>query len=327
MQGKKMPQIGTIDVRVIDEAQSRFLSFKKKELDMVDIDGDLVVQALQDGKLKPELLNQGVNLSRILEPSISYHYWNMRNPEVGGFSKEKIALRRAMAMAFSIENMISILFKGDGEKLHMPAPPGVVGYNPSYKTSTVHSVAGANLLLDRYGYKVGKDGWRTKPDGKPLVIDLIVSNNSRGQQQGEFWKKTLDSIKIQMSSKAMPFAEAIKLEKQCGTVMKSSGWIADYPDADNFFQLFYGKNINVTNNACFKHPEYDRLYEQSQSMPVGPERDAVYNKMTRILEVYMPVMMQYSTYRNVLTQPKVIGHKSHPILSTEWMYIDIDQKK
>ena len=327
MKGKKMPQIGTIDVRVIDEAQSRLLSFKKKELDMIEVDGDLVVQALDGDKLKPELLSQGVQLSKMLEPAIFYHYWNMQNPVVGGFSKEKIALRRAMAMAFSIENMISILLKGDGAKLETPIPPGVEGYSPSYKSGTPNSVAAANLLLDRYNYKVGTDGWRRTPDGKPLVIDLIVANNSRGQQQGEFWKKTLDSIKIQMSSKAMPFAEAIKLEKQCGTVMKSSGWIADYPDADNFFQLFYGKNINVTNSACFKHPEYDRLYEQSQSMPVGPERDAVYNKMTRILEVYMPVMMQYSTYRNVLTQPKVIGHKSHPILSTEWMYIDIDQKK
>ena len=130
-----------------------------------------------------------------------------------------------------------------------------------------------------------------------------------------------------MSSKAMPFAEAIKLEKQCRTMMKGSAWIADYPDADNFMQLFYGKNINVTNNACFKHPEYDRLYEKSQSMPVGPERDLLYRKMSRILEVNMPVMMLYSSYRNVLSQPHVIGHKSHPILSTEWMYIDIDQKK
>ncbi len=62
--------------------------------------GDLVVQTLDGDKLKPELAQQGVNLSRILEPSITYHYWNMQNPVVGGFTPEKIALRRAMAMAF-----------------------------------------------------------------------------------------------------------------------------------------------------------------------------------------------------------------------------------
>lgn len=327
MQGKKMPQIGTIDVRVIEEAQSRMLSFKKNELDLVEIDGDLVVQALDGDKLKPELVKQGIKLSRMLEPSINYHYWNMQDPVVGGFTPEKIALRRAMAMAFSVENMISVLLKGDGAKLHMPIPPGVAGYSPAYKTSTPYSVKAANMLLDRYNYKIGADGWRRTPEGKPLVIELITANTSRGQQQGEFWKKTLDNIHIKLTSKAMPFAEGIKLEKQCKTMFKSSAWIADYPDADNFMQLFYGKNVNVTNNACFKHAEYDRLYEQSQSMPPGPERDLVYRKMTRILEVNMPTMMLYSTYRNALAQPHVIGHKSHPILSTEWMYIDIDTKK
>ena len=137
--------------------------------------------------------------------------------------------------------MISVLLKGDGAKLHMPIPPGVAGYSPAYKTSTPYSVKAANMLLDRYNYKIGADGWRRTPEGKPLVIELITANTSRGQQQGEFWKKTLDNIHIKLTSKAMPFAEGIKLEKQCKTMFKSSAWIADYPDADNFMQLFYGK--------------------------------------------------------------------------------------
>ncbi|MCP5774957.1 heme-binding protein, partial [Klebsiella pneumoniae] len=78
------------------------------------------------------------------------------------------------------------------------------------------------MLLDRYNYKIGADGWRKTPEGKPLVFELITGNTSRGQQQGEFWKKTLDSIHIQLTSKAMPFAEGIKLEKQCKTMFKSS---------------------------------------------------------------------------------------------------------
>src|SRR5690606_30800345 len=131
-------------------------------------------------------------------------------------------------------------------------------------------------------------------------------------------------IQIIMVSKAMPFAEALKLEKQCKTMFKGSAWIADYPDADNFMQLFYGKNIHMSNNSCFRHPEFDRLYEQTQSMNPGPARDALYRKMSRILEVNMPVLMLYSSYRNVLTQARVIGYKNHPILSAEWMYLDVD---
>lgn len=328
MQGKKMPQIGVIDIQVMEEGQSRWLSFIKDEVDLFALDGELTVQALQDGKLKPELVKKGVQLSRITDPSIDYHYWNMQNPIVGGLSKDKIALRRAMAMAFSADNYINILQKGDAKKLQAPIPSGVVGYDPNYRSSIPYSVKAANLLLDRYHYKVAADGWRTQPNGKPLVIEMTLSgNNLRSQQQAEFWKKTLDSIKIRMSTKSMPFAEALKLEKQCKTMFKASAWIADYPDADNFMQLFYGKNIKITNNGCVKIPEYDRLYEQAQKMIPSPERDAIYAKMSRLLEVYMPVQVIGARYRNILAQPRVIGFKKHPILPAEWMYIDIDLKK
>lgn len=328
MQGKKMPQIGEIDIQVMEEGQSRWLSFIKDEVDLFALDGELTVQALQDGKLKPELVKKGVQLSRITDPSIDYHYWNMQNPIVGGLSKDKIALRRAMAMAFSADNYINILQKGDAQKLQAPIPSGVVGYDPNYRSSIPYSVKAANLLLDRYHYKVAADGWRTQPNGKPLVIEMTLSgNNLRSQQQAEFWKKTLDSIKIKMTTKSMPFAEALKLEKQCKTMFKTSAWIADYPDADNFMQLFYGKNIKITNNGCAKIPEYDRLYEQAQKMIPSPERDAIYAKMSRLLEVYMPVQVIGARYRNILAQPRVIGFKKHPILPAEWMYIDIDLKK
>ena len=328
MQGKKMPQIGEIDIQVMEEGQSRWLSFIKDEVDLFALDGELTVQALQDGKLKPELVKKGVQLSRITDPSIDYHYWNMQNPIVGGLSKDKIALRRAMAMAFSADNYINILQKGDSQKLQAPIPSGVVGYDPNYRSSIPYSVKAANLLLDRYHYKVAADGWRTQPNGKPLVIEMTLSgNNLRSQQQAEFWKKTLDSVKIKMTTKSMPFAEALKLEKQCKTMFKTSAWIADYPDADNFMQLFYGKNIKITNNGCVKIPEYDRLYEQAQKMIPSPERDAIYAKMSRLLEVYMPVQVIGARYRNILAQPRVIGFKKHPILPAEWMYIDIDLKK
>lgn len=324
MKGKKMPQIGVVDIQVMEEGQSRWLSFSKDETDLFVLDGELTVQAIQDGKLKPELAKKGVQLSRIVDPSIDYHYWNMQNPVVGGLTKDKIALRRAMAMAYSPDNQIKILLKGDAQKLQYPIPYGIVGYDPNYKTSIPYSVKAANLLLDRYHYKVGADGWRTLPNGKPLVIEMTLSGNTLKSQQGaEFWKKALDSIKIKMTTKSMPFAESLKAEKQCKTMFKGSAWIADYPDADNFMQLFYSKNIHVTNNGCMKIPEFDRLYEQTQRMNPGPERDALYRKMARILEVYMPVQMESTRYRNALAQPRVIGFKKHPIIPSEWMYFDI----
>jgi ABC-type transport system substrate-binding protein len=329
MQGKKMPQIGVVDIQVIEESQSGWLSFQKDGLDLFTLDGELPVQALdQDGKLKPELAKKGIQLSRIADPSIDYLYWNIQNPVVGGLSKDKIALRRAMAMAISKEKFINILAKGNAKKLESTIPFGVAGYDPNYKSSVPYSVKAANLLLDRYNYKVGADGWRRLPDGKPLVIEFMPSTSSaRSMQMAELLKKDLTNIKINMVSKPVPFAEGLKAEKQCKTMFKASAWIADYPDADNFVQLFYGNNIHATNHTCFKLPEYDRLYEQSLKLEDGPERDLLYRKMSRLLEFYSPVQPMSTRYRTVVVQPRVIGYKKHPVLPAEWMYIDIQDKK
>ncbi|WP_445115841.1 ABC transporter substrate-binding protein [Acinetobacter sp. WZC-1] len=327
MRGKKMPQIGVVDIRVMEEQQTAWLSFKKDEADMIQLEGEMVSQAVEDGKLKPELAQKGVKLSRISDPAIDYTYWNTQNPVVGGFSKEKIALRRAMAMVYSVDDDINMGFKGNARKLQYPIPYGVVGHDPNYKSSIPHSIKAANLLLDRYHYKVGQDGWRTQPDGQPLLVEYTYSlNGPRGQLSAELWKKRLNGIKINMVAKGMPFAEGLKAEKRCKTMFKSSAWVADYPDGDNFMQLFYGGNIHATNDPCFKLPEYDRLYEQTQQMDAGPERDALYRKMARLLEVYSPVLINYSRYRNILAQPRVIGYKKHPIMPSEWMYFDLESK-
>lgn len=328
MKGKKMPQIGVIDIRVIEEPQSSWLAFQKKQIDLMQLTSPMVPNAMTNGELKPELKKQGIQLSRIVDPSIDYFYWNMQNPVVGGLSKEKIALRRAMAMSFSPEQYIKIVFNGDAKRTQSPIPEGVVGYDPKYRTSIPYSVKAANLLLDKYHYKVGKDGWRTLPNGQPLVIEFTPSGtDSRAQQQAEYMKKSLAAIKINMTGKLMTFSDGLKAEKQCKTMFKTSAWIADYPDADNFMQLFYGKNIHASNTSCFKLTLYDQLFQQSQKLNDGPERDALYRKMSRLIEVYSPVQIVSSRYRNMLLQPHVLGYKKHPMLQSEWQYIDIAKQK
>ncbi|PUA16628.1 ABC transporter substrate-binding protein [Glaciimonas sp. PCH181] len=327
MKGKRMPQIGRIEINVMVEDQSRWLAFQKDEIDLFQLEGALAPQALSGGKLKPELVAKGIQLSRIVDPEISYYYWNMQDPVVGGLSKEKIALRRAIAMAHDVREQIKVVLNDEAIALEYPIPPGVVGYDPTYKSSIQFEPQAANALLDTFGYKIGKDGWRTLPNGKPLSIRYTSRPDSNGQQQLEMWKKTYDLIHIHMIGDAMPFPDILKAEKECQLQARTAAWIADYPDGDNFMQLFYSPNIHQNNSGCTKIPEYDTLYAASQKMPAGPERDLLYHKMARLLEVYAPIRAGYARYRNMLAQPRVIGFKKHPILPTEWMYFDIQKGK
>ena len=327
MNGKKMPQVGRIEISIMEEDQSRLLAFQNGELDLMNLEGPLAPKVLNDGALSPEMKKKGVKLSRFVDPEISYHYWNMKDPVVGGLAKEKIALRRAMAMAYPVAEEIKVVRNGQAVEAQFPIPPGVVGHDPAYKSSVKYDPAAANALLDKFGYKKGADGFRTLPDGKPLLIRYASRPDSLGRQQDEMWKKTFDSIGIRMEVQKEKFAELLKLEKQCKLQMRTAAWIADYPDGDNFMQLLYGRNIYQSNNACAQIPEYDKLYEQAVKMSDSPERNRLYHEMAKIIETYAPWRLDISRYRNMLVQPRVLGYKKHPILHQEWAYIDVAAEK
>ncbi len=327
MKGKKMPQVGRIEISIMEEDQSRLLAFQNGELDLMNMEGPLAPKVLVDGGLTPDMQKKGVKLSRFVDPEISYHYWNLKDPVVGGLTNEKIALRRAMAMAYPVAEEIKVVRNGQAVEAQFPIPPGVVGHDPNYKSSVKYDPAAANALLDKFGYKKGADGYRTLPDGKPLLIRYASRPDSLGRQQDEMWKKTFDSIGIRMEVQKDKFAELLKLEKQCKLMMRTAAWIADYPDGDNFMQLLYGKNIYQSNNACAQIPEYDKLYEQSLKLPDSPERNRLYHEMAKIIETYAPWRLDISRYRNMLVQPRVLGYKKHPILHTEWAYIDVAPEK
>ena len=323
MKGKKMPQVGRVEVSIIEEDQARLLAFQNGELDLMDLGGPLAPNVLDGGVLKPQFVKKGIKLSRIIDPAIVYVYWNMQDPIVGGMSKEKIALRRAMAMAYNVNDEIKVVRNGQAVELQYPIPPGVVGHDPHYRSPVKYNPVLANKLLDSVGYKKGADGWRNLPDGKPFTIRYASRPDSLGRQLDELWKKALDGIGVRMEVQKDKFPELLKLERQCKLMMRTASWIADYPDADNFMQLLYGRNIGQNNNGCAKIPEYDKLYEQSIRMPDSPERNRIYHDMARIIEVYAPWRLDTATYRNMLIQPRVLGYKKHPILHAEWQFVDM----
>ena len=331
MKGTKLPAIGTVEISVMDETQSRWLAFLGGQTDIEYQLADLAgIFMAPDGKLKAEFAKRGIKLDRSIDPEITYTYFNMQesiggkpNP-VGGFSKEKIALRRAIAMAYKIDDQIRIIRNGQAVRAQYPIPPGVAGHDPAYRSGIPYDPRLANALLDKFGYTKGADGYRTLPGGAPLVVRYSSPPSEVSRQFDELFKRSLDSIGIRLEIHKDRFAELIKLENECRLMMRGSAWIADYPDGDNFMQLLYGPNSRQSNNACYSSPEFDRRYEKSRKLPDGPERDRLYHEMTRLMEVQTVWILGDSRYRNVLLQPHVAGYRKHPVLHAEWLYIDLD---
>ncbi len=327
MKGKTIPQIGRVEISIIEEQQASWLAFQKDELDILYMREQFSQVALPDNKVSPELVRQGVMLSRIVDPDISYTYFNTTNKEFGGFSKEKIALRRAILMSFDNREMIRVIRKNQAIDAQYPIPPDVVGHDPSYRTSIPYDPALANKLLDYFGFKKGGNGYRTWPDGKPLVWRYSSTPTSRDREFDELWQKSVEKIGIRIAVDKNKFPEELKQERACQLLSRTASWIADYPDGDDFMQLFYGPNSHQNNNACFQMAEWDRIYEQTRAMPASPERNQLYRKLWRMVEVNGVMKLHDSRVRNMLVQPAVVGYRKHPILLADWIYVDVDNSK
>jgi len=334
LHGKRLPLLDRVEIYPIEDEQPRFLAYLNKEHDILDeMPFAFIHQVLPNGKLAPALAKQGVQVFRELQPELTYYAFNMNmvaegkpNP-VGGYTPERVALRRAMVLAYDVGGEIEIIRKGQAIPAQSPVAPGVVGYDPEFHTlAQEYDPPKAKALLDMFGYvDRDGDGVREQPDGSPLVIRFKYDAGSAEKRQlAELYVKSLQDVGLRMEAQAVMFADLLKDKKVSNYMTAISAWIADYPDAQNFLQLLYGPNTGQSNESEFKLPEYDRLYEKSQGLPDSPERNAVYREMNRLLLAYAPWRLGVHRIFNHLQWGWVKGYKKHPILYTNFKYLDVD---
>ncbi|MEO5676933.1 MAG: ABC transporter substrate-binding protein, partial [Usitatibacter sp.] len=165
LRGKRLPLLDRVEIYPIEDEQPRFLAFLNREHDILDeTPFAFIHQVLPGGKLSPALAKQGVMVFKELQPEITYYVFNMNltaegrpNP-VGGYTPERVALRRAMVLAHDRDREIEIIRKGQALGAQSPVPPGVVGFDPDFRTGAQeHDIPKAKALLDMFGY-MDRDG-------------------------------------------------------------------------------------------------------------------------------------------------------------------------
>ena len=328
MKGKRIPQLDRVEIYVLVESQPRWLAFLNKELDWVNVPIEFTNMALPGGRIAPWLDKRGVKFFENVDPDLVYLYFNMKDPVFGGYSPEKVALRRAIAHAYDIEEDANLVHNGAGMIAQGILPPGVLGYDPSFTLGKRYDPAKAKALLDMFGY-VDKDGdgWRDMPDGSPLVFQYTTEPDQSSRVFAQLWKKDLEAIGVRMTMDVAQWSENRKKSKLRKLQSWFLSWAADYPDGENFFQLLYGPNCGSSNDGCFQLPEYDALYEKAVNLPPGPERTALYGQLTRIVAAYSPWLPTVHKRRNQLVQPWVMGWRKNFFLHEGYRFVDIDLQR
>ncbi len=326
LKGRRLPMVDRVELSIIEESQPRWLSFLNGEQDTVNVPLEFVNQAVPFGKTAPALERRGITLDRLINPDIIVTLFNMDDPTLGGYTPEKVALRRAISLAYDTSEEIRLVRNDSMLPAQSPVPPGVIGYDPRFRSDMNRfDRAAARALLDTYGYvDRNGDGWREHPDGSPLVIAMSTEASQTDRRFNEVWKRHMTALGLKMDFRVNQWPENAKNARAGKLMMWTLGWSATAPDADTFFAVAFGPNKGAPNYARFIHPEYDRLYDVQRVSADGPEREAAMRELKRIFVTYLPYKVHGHRIVNDVMHPWLIGYRRHPFGRDFFKYVDID---
>ena len=327
MKGKRLPLLDKVVVSIIDEAQPRWLSFLNNEHDLMErLPASFATQAIPNNQLAPNLAKRGIQMERVPLSDISMMYFNMEDPVVGGYTPEKVALRRAIGLGYNSEEEVRLPRRGQAIVANGIVMPNTASYDPNFRSEMgTFDRARAIALLDMFGYtdKDG-DGWRDLPDGKPLVLELHTQGSADSRELDEIVRKNMAALGIKVDFKIGKWPEQLKAARTGKMMMWQLGFSASSPDGGNILEIATSKQVGQQNQARFRNAKFDALYEKQGLMPDGPERDAVIVEGVKILVAYMPYKIRVHRIGTDLMQPWLVGYKRHPNAREFWRYIDVD---
>jgi oligopeptide transport system substrate-binding protein len=272
----RVPHIKRFQLDYFSEDMPVWMLFKQGLFDVAGIPKDAYSQAIAGGgDLTPEMIARGVSLTKHTDPATSYIGFNMTDPVLG---KNK-PLRQAMSMAFDRSRFIEKFANGRGVPAIGPIPPGF----PTYDPNRINPYTQYNLPAAR---KLMTDAVRIHGGPIPPLHILFRGADTIDRQMADFYVELMSQIGLTLVPEFRDFARWQEMVDNHEAQLFDGGWDADYPDEQDFLQLFYGKNAgpNGLNNVAYVNPVFDAMYERAAVMQDTPERRKLYLQMQQMVE-------------------------------------------
>jgi oligopeptide transport system substrate-binding protein len=322
--GKRLPLTEVIVYNIVHEDVTGWNLFLQGYQDTFGVTQENYQQAMsRPGQLSPDMVRKGVRLFRATEPNIAYFAFNMRDPLVGGYTPQKRKLRQALSLAVDAQAHIDLLSQGNGVPAQFLLPDGIFGYDPAYRNPyRQYNVEQAKKLLAEAGYP---DGIDPKTGDRLTIYYDNSATDAAGRQAVGLITKQMEAIGVRLSSRAWRGIIWQDRVDHGQFQFIQYGWLADYPDPENFLFLLYGPNVRPgPNSAAYNNPEYNRLFEQMRAMEDGPERLALIRRMREIAAVDCPWIFLQHDQNLALGYDWVRNIKPHPVAIDGGKYLAVD---
>jgi len=348
--GKPMPFIDKLHVTIEKEKVARKEKFKQGYFDVPEIERpewgvDFRNDADDSDEVAALYKQRGFKFPLATDITNWYLGFNMLDPVVGkgATPQEELRhrkLRQAISIVIDYEEGYGRIFKHKGGvAAHSPLPPGLFGSREGqgdfHNPVTHHlvdgkvvrrSVAEAKVLLAEAGYPGGRDA----VSGKPLVLnyDFQRAVTPEFKSENDWMVKQFAKLGIQLEIRATDFNQYQDKTLQGKHQIFWAGWLADYPDTENFMFLLYGPNAkslaNGENVANYQNPEFDQLYLQLQLLDDGPAKQAAINRMVAIVQQDAPWAFGYIPWSGLAFQQWVHNGKPSILIRDMARYYRLD---
>ena len=290
-------------------------------------------------ELTPELEAHKIKADEEIRPSIYYTGFNMMDPVVGGYTDDKRKLRQAISIVWNDQDYFDIFYNGMGRQAHGPIPPGLFGFrdgkegmnpyvfnwNEDSQSIERKSLEEAKQLLAEAGYPNGRD----KDTGQPLII-YLDSTGSDNSPTADWMRQRLALLGIQLEFRITDYPRFKEKMRQANTQIFRWGWLADYPDPENFLFLLDSRQGSLkcecdgSNSSNYNNARFDELYDRMKSIENGPERQAIIDEMMAIVQRDAPWIWGFNSRDVFLSNQWVNNTKKHGIAQATLKYINVD---
>ncbi|MDX2189167.1 MAG: ABC transporter substrate-binding protein [Bacteroidota bacterium] len=302
--GNKLPFFDAISVTFIKDRKAELFEFKKGNLDMVyRLPTDNIIEIVEDAmdKTKKGEYTQ-YQLQR--KPEMATHYLTFNNQSELFKNKN---IRKAISYAIDRRKILEFVLQGEGYKA------GLNGVTPPvFQNYDIEKIKGYDLNIDSAKYFLSKAGY---PSGKgfPKVQLVLNSDAERNKNVAvEVQKQLKDNLNIDIELQILPFAQHIENVLNGKTDFFRIGWIADFPNPENFLYLFYGKEVPASKNdksypnmARYVNSAFDDFYVKGLNSKTEVEAFDNFMKAEQILMADAPVVVLWYDEGYRLLQPTV----------------------
>jgi ABC-type transport system substrate-binding protein len=329
LKGRRLPMVERVEISVIEEAQPRWLSFLNAQQDFLErLPNEFIGQAAPNGKVAPGLGRRGVQVFRVVASDVTMTYFSMDDPLIGGYTPERVALRRAICLAMDTDAEIRLVRRGQAVVAHSGFAPATYGFDPRFRSENgTYDIARARALLDTYGFvDRDGDGWREQPDGSPLILQWATEPTQASRQMNEVRRKDMSALGLRVEFRPAKWPENMKNARAGKLMLWTLGLSSAAPDGQPTLDAGASVHFGGQNLARFRDARFDALYSRASVLPDGPERLSVFTEANKLLLAYAPYKYGVHRIHTDLAHKWFSGYRRPPYWTNWWHYVDVDEE-